>query len=256
MDLKTFIHNNALDMGFMAVGVAPALPLKEHEYLKQWLALGYHGSMEWLSKNPDKRCDPCSLFPDAKSVICLAFHYGENGIGEEHSVYTHKTSTARFSRGLEYHQFMKQKLQFLLNKIVHFNPKAGAKLCVDTSPILEKAFAVRAGIGWPGKNSVVIHPKKGSYFVLGEIITDLEIEPDSPLPNNCGDCNICINACPTQAIVKPGIIDIRRCLSYLTIEHKGFVPEEYLPHLKEGQYGCDICQEVCPYNKILNTKSK
>ena len=247
-DLKTFIRNNAFEMGFSAVGIAPAIPIKEYDHLKKWLSLNYHGRMDWLKRDPRKRCDPRSLLPSANCVICLALAYGENGINNNPSK-KKDGHVARFARGEEYHTYVRRKLEELWDIIKKHYPSARSKFCVDTSPILEKALAVMAGLGWPGKNSLVVNPNKGSYFVLGEIITDLSIEADDPLNHSCGDCTKCLTACPTGAIIKPHIIDSRRCLSYLTIEHKGILPKEYNNCIKPDQYGCDICQEVCPYNQ-------
>ena len=157
--------------------------------------------------------------------------------------------TARYARGEDYHVFMMGKLKDLVDEIHKRQPNAKAKLCVDTSPVLEKALAARAGIGWIGKNSILINEKFGSWFILGEIITDLEIEPDEPSVNRCGDCSACIDACPTTALIEPKVLDSRRCISYLTLEHRGPLPEEMKTFVSEGQYGCDVCQEVCPFNK-------
>jgi epoxyqueuosine reductase len=247
--LKQFIKRASKEAGFIAAGICIADPLNEGARLENWLKNKNHGTMRWLEKDPAGRCDPKSLLPEAKSVICLAAGYGENGIQDCEKKNANGTHTARFARGCEYHEYVLGKLKALWDKISQESPASKAKFCVDTSPILEKALAVKAGLGWRGKNSLVIMPSKGSYFVLGEIITDMEIEPDQPVPDQCGDCSICISACPTGAIASPCIIDARRCLSYLTIEHKGAVEPELKKFISEGQYGCDICQEVCPYNR-------
>lgn len=229
--MKEPIQRAASELEFCAAGVTSAFPVTEFEHLSQWLSKGYFGSMTWMRRDPKGRCEPASLLPGAKSVICVAFEY-------------------RFARGQDYHELVHKKLSALWDVIKEQNSKA--KFCVDTSPILEKPIAVRAGLGWQGKHSIVIHPDIGSYFVLGEIITDLEIEPEEPMPNRCGNCKKCIEACPTGAIVEPYVLDANRCLSYLTIEHKGQPSHDLTKYIKPGQYGCDICQQVCPFNNSKN----
>ena len=253
--MKDLIRKASLETGFFAFGVASAKPDGELEHLEQWLSKNYNGTMYWMRRNPKARCDPKSLLSEAKSVICAAFEYGEDGVGNKISpdpLFSKggrgDSNKARFARGRDYHKAVREKLEGLWGEIKRHAPKARCKFCVDTSPILEKSLAVRAGLGWQGKHSVVIHPENGSFFVLGEIITDLEIEPDKPMSNQCGDCTRCIDACPTKAILEPFILDTKRCLSYLTIEHKGPISGEFQKNLKSAQYGCDICQEVCPYN--------
>ena len=226
--IKEFIRAEALNAGFFAAGVTTAEKLPGLSALNSWLTSGYCAEMDWMRRSPDARCDPRSLLPGARSVVCAAFEY-------------------RFGRGVDYHDVVQKKLRRIWDAMK--TPEARARFSVDTSPLLEKALAVKAGIGWQGKHSVVVHPERGSYFVLGEIITDLEIEPDGPVSNQCGDCRRCIDACPTGAIVEPYIIDAGRCLSYLTIEHKGPIDGKLTKHIKPGQYGCDLCQRACPYNK-------
>ncbi len=228
--LKDIVREAALKNGFFAVGVSAAEPLSELEHLDKWLANGLCASMDWIRRSPEARCDPSSLLPGAKSVICAALEY-------------------KLGRGRDYHDLVRGKLGILTDVIKKRHPSARFKTCVDTSPILEKALAVKAGIGWQGKHSVVINSDHGSFFVLGEIITDLEIEPDKPSSNQCGGCKKCIGACPTGAILEPYIIDARRCLSYLTIEHKGPIDDKLTKYIKPEQYGCDLCQKACPYNK-------
>jgi len=228
--MKDLIYRSAIDLGFFAVGVASAERLPELDHLNSWLKKNFDATMSWMRKDPALRCDPSSLLAGAKSVICVAHEY-------------------RFARGRDYHKIVKKKLIRVVDALKTKVPNARFKTCVDTSPVLEKALAVRSGIGWRGKHSIVIHPDRGSYFVLGEIITDIEIEPDKPVENRCGDCNKCIEACPTGTIVEPYIIDANRCISYLTIEHEGPIDRKLTKHIKPEQYGCELCQEACPYNK-------
>jgi epoxyqueuosine reductase len=197
--------------------------------------------MRWMNRDPAARLKPGSLLASAKSVICCACKYESQKPKKPH--------VARFASGRDYHETVKEKLEQVVAVLKKERPDAQFKLCVDTSPVMEKALAVRSGIGWRGKNSVIIDPDSGSFFVLGEIITDIEIEPDPPIGEKCGDCRKCIDACPTRAIVEPYVLDSRRCISYLTIEHKGPIDNEFAKIIKNGQYGCDICQNVCPFNK-------
>lgn len=206
------------------------------------------------------RCDPNSLLKSAKSVICLAYPYGEDGIiaADEQSSGPLSNSrvdesgnpfrnVARFARGAEYHGFIRRKLNEIRAEIEKMSPDANFKICVDTSPILEKALAARAGIGWIGKNTLLINERFGSWILLGEILTDLEIPNDHPVADLCGECDLCICNCPTAALSEPRRLDARNCLSYLSIENKGASGGKFSELLK-GRYGCDLCQEVCPYN--------
>ena len=238
MTVKKLISKAAFDLGFCSVGVASAEALPELQNFNRWLSQNYSGTMDWLERDPEARCDPGRLLPNAKSVICVALKYGDAGDAKK----------ARFARGADYHKEVRDKLEKLWDVIKRQAPEARVKFCVDTSPVLEKALAVRAGIGWRGKHSIVLNSKTGSHFVLGEIITDLQIEPDKPITDQCGNCARCVDACPTKAIAKPYILNAGRCISYLTIEHKGEIPGEFKKYIEPGQYGCDICQNVCPFN--------
>jgi epoxyqueuosine reductase len=246
--MKDVIKNVAAKLGFAAVGITTAEPVAGLDSLQSAIGEGRIASMHWLARDPRARCDPATLLPGARSVICLAFPYGENGIRSSEKSHSDHTGRARFARGADYHALVRQKLGLLWEAILKHHPKARARLCVDTSPILEKALAARAGLGWIGKHTILINRRFGSWFVLGEIITDLELEADGQPEDLCGDCRACLDACPTKALIAPGVLDSRRCISYLTIEHKGSLPEEIRPLVAGGTYGCDICQEVCPYN--------
>jgi len=254
--MKDIIRNASLEAGFFTVGVSSAQPIDELGHLQHWLSKDFHGTMRWLARDPLARCDPGSVLPGAKSVICFGLAYGERGLtGKIPPLAPLKKggrrdlNKARFARGPDYHEIVREKLARVWAAIKNHAPNAHYKICVDTSPIMEKALAVRAGLGWQGKHSIVIHPQKGSFFVLGEIITDLEIEPDLPISNQCNDCDKCMTACPTKALIEPYILNAGLCLSYLTIEHKGLIHPKLQKFIKPGQYGCDICQEACPYNK-------
>ncbi|MFH1874332.1 MAG: QueG-associated DUF1730 domain-containing protein [Pseudomonadota bacterium] len=257
------MYINANISGFCS---AEALSIDKIRY---WLGKGYQASMKWMERVPEARGDPKSLLPEAQTVICVGFAYGNHGLLEDNNKKNnYNPLRARFARGEEYHKFVRQKLKLICEELKKDHPQAKFKICVDTSPIFEKALAARAGLGWIGKNTLLINPKFGSYLVLGEIITDIDFghceeqkrrsNPDhltgllryarNDNIGQCGDCRKCLKACPTGALVEPYVLDARRCLSYLTIEHKTEIPEEFKKFIKPGQYGCDICQQVCPYN--------
>lgn len=239
--LKQRIKDAALRAGFFAAGITSAEPVSDGDHLSSWLSNHYFGTMSWMERDPAARLDPQALLPGARSVICCACRYDDRRPAA--------SLVARFANGRDYHKTVNEKLDVVAAVLTKERPDARYRSCVDTSPVMEKALAVRAGLGWQGKNSVVINPDAGSFFVLGEIMTDLEIEPDGSIDERCGTCRKCIEACPTKAIVEPYVLDCRRCISYLTIEHKGPVDNEFAKFIKKGQYGCDICQEVCPFNK-------
>jgi epoxyqueuosine reductase len=229
MTLKSTIVAAAREAGFAAIGITDAEPVGELLHLEDYIREGRNAEMSWLARNPAARCNPRSLLASARSVICCAMPY-------------------RFARGTDYHEVVRQKLDAVCSVIATQNPEAKTKICVDTSPILEKTLAARAGLGWIGKHTVLVNEKLGSWFVLGEIITGLELEPDSPCKDLCGNCRACIDACPTSALKGPRELDSRLCISYLTIEHKGPVPSEMRKLIPAETYGCEICQEACPYN--------
>ncbi|MFA4975000.1 MAG: tRNA epoxyqueuosine(34) reductase QueG [bacterium] len=229
--MKNLIKKSAVECGFSLCGVSSAAPVDDLPYLEVAIEEGRVASMKYLVRDPAGRCDPRALFPAAKSVICCALAH-------------------RFARGADYHDEVKQKLGLLWDAIRGRAPDARAKICVDTSPILEKALAQRAGLGWIGKHTVLVNRELGSWFVLGEIITDLEIEPDPPHDDLCGDCTKCLEACPTRAIISPRELDARKCISFLTLEAPRLrsAGSELQAATRGFSYGCDICQEACPYN--------
>lgn len=237
-DLNKYIVNVALKEGFAACGVTDAGPCEGAPFLKEAESEGRFGAMKWLARNIEGRADPKSLLEGAESVICCALKYDDSGSG----------SRARFARGEDYHEIVREKLASLWRKILKMHPRAKSKLCVDTSPVLEKGLAQRAGIGWIGKHTVLLNKELGSWFVLGEIITDLKIGCNIPAKNMCGECRACVDSCPTRAIVAPHKLDARRCISYLTIEHKGAIDKKFEILIDKNTYGCDICQEACPHN--------
>ena len=247
-DLSQKIRQHATSLGFFRTGIARAEKL-DSVHLDDWLSRNYHGDMAYMQDRRDMRLDPSTLVPDAKSIIVCAMNY-----------YTpHETTAAadegrisRYAWGDDYHDVIRARLKELLAFIQQQMPGTNGRVFVDSAPVMEKEWAVRAGIGWQGKNSNILTRDYGSWFFLGEVIVDIELEYDEPYAKDyCGSCTKCIDACPTKAIVEPRVVDARKCISYLTIELKPEknVPEELQPKMGNHIFGCDICQDVCPWNK-------
>lgn len=241
------IRTKAREIGIDKIGFAPADELAaEGEHLQDWLAGGKHGEMLWMDREPEKRSDPRILFPGAKTVITAAVNYFTP---HEH---TGSGKISRYAWGDDYHDVVKGMLLELLAWIKTEEPSAEGKVCVDTAPIMDKAWAVRGGLGWIGKHSNLITTDLGSWVFLGEVILDVEIAGETgAITDHCGTCTKCIDACPTQAIVEPYVVDSRRCISYATIESsEESIPEWIAERLSGWLYGCDICQDVCPWNRF------
>jgi epoxyqueuosine reductase len=244
------IKQKALEIGFHKVGIVRAEPLaKEGERLKAWLEKDYNGEMAWLRKEPEKRADPKLLFAEAKSIIVVALNYFTP---HEHDEDETKGKISRYAWGDDYHDVLKEKLRALFDWIKAEIPEAEGKICVDTAPIMDKAWAARAGLGWLGKHSNLITKEYGSWVFIGEILLNLELEYETEtVADHCGTCTKCIEACPTNAIVAPYTVDSRWCLSYSTIELRSpELPSEINEKLEGWLYGCDICQDVCPWNRF------
>ncbi|HEX5834709.1 MAG TPA: tRNA epoxyqueuosine(34) reductase QueG [Pyrinomonadaceae bacterium] len=244
------IKERALSVGFHKVGIIRAEPLAaEAPRLKEWLARGYHGAMSWMARDVEKRLDPRELFPEARSIIVVALNYYTP---EQHHENSNSGKVSRYAWGDDYHDVLKTKLQSLLSWIREQEPLAAGKICVDIQPTLDKAWAVRAGLGWLGKHTNVITPEYGSWVFVGELLLNLELEPDvAPVEDHCGTCTLCIDACPTQAITEPYVVDSNKCISYATIELRTpELPETVQQGLSGWLYGCDICQDVCPWNRF------
>jgi len=247
--MKDAIKNAALELGFSHVGVARAEALPEAPLL-DWLAQGYHGSMGWMARDPKARLDPREIFAGCQTVISLAMNYytpQPTKSDETHG------RISRYARGRDYHKVLRKRLKALAQKIETLAPGTKTKICTDSTPVSEKAWAQRAGIGWQGKHTTLITHDVGSWIFLGEILTDLPLQPDPPHLDFCGSCNRCMEACPTQAITEPYVLDATRCIAYLTIENKTPPPTELASQMGDWIFGCDICQEVCPWNKFSQT---
>ncbi len=244
--LTEMIKARARELGFSRVGVARAERLDEDaERLRSWLEGGKHGTMRWMENWFEKRVDPRKLVAGAKSVIVLAHNY----FTEKKQYDPQAPMIAKYARGKDYHWVLKQKLGTLLELLQQQADGITGRVFVDSAPLLERAWGARAGLGWIGKNSLLLHPEEGSFFFLSEIVVDCELEYDQPLEEMCGSCTMCISSCPTGAIVEPRVVDARRCLSYLTIEHRGELPEALTGRMNNWMFGCDICQDVCPFNR-------
>jgi len=241
-----FIKDESKRLGFSSCGISKARFLSEEaDNFEKWLTKGYQGSMSYLEKNIDKRLDPRLLVPGSKSVISLSYNYfPPKKLNEENNFIISK-----YAYGKDYHKVLKKKLKKLFASIREKIGEIEGRVFVDSAPIHERAWAKLSGLGWVGKNSLLINKNKGSYFFLAEIICDLELEYDEPVLNRCGSCTRCIDACPTDAITEAQVIDAKKCISYLTIENKENIPEELNGSLTDSIFGCDICQDVCPWNK-------
>ncbi len=245
-EIKQRLQQLAQDKGFIAVGCAAARRLDEEENkLRSWLEKGYQGSMGYMERNLDKRLDPCLLVPGAKTVIVFLYNYfpAEQQLPDVPKI-------ARYAWGEDYHRVVKDQIYDIVKELETQTGKINGRVFVDSAPVMERQWAALAGLGWLGKNSLLLRKGVGSYFFIGTVVCDLELEPDQATTNHCGECTACIDACPTQAIVADGVVDAGRCISYITIESKAPMPDEIRSKSESWVFGCDICQEVCPWNKF------
>lgn len=244
--LKDYAHAQGCDL----VGVAPVAPFKELDFYPQWLEKGYAAEMDYLKRQLPKRLDPRQILPEAQSVVVIGVNYHTphplSIDVEDHT----RGWISRYAWGDDYHDVLADKLQklhrFLEREV---GAKYEGRYYVDTGPVLDRVFAKYAGLGWFGKNTNLLNQKIGSWFFIGELITNLVLEIDAPPPDRCGTCRRCLDACPTQAFVAPYVLDSNRCISYLTIEQRGAIAQELRPEMTRHVFGCDICQDVCPWNR-------
>lgn len=241
LPLEAQLKAQALGLGFDLAGITRLGAATTHPQFTDWLARGYHGEMDYLQRGADLRADTTRPEPGMRSALVVALDYG----GKQPD-----GPVARYARGADYHRVMWDRLDEVLQWLrEQHGREIRGRAYVDTGPILERDLARAAGLGWFGKNTMLIHPKLGSFFFLGALFVDLDLTPDEPFSEeHCGSCTRCLEACPTQAFVEPGVMDARRCISYLTIESRSEIPDAFRAAVGEHIYGCDICQDVCPWN--------
>ena len=241
----------AREIGFDACGIAPAGDHPELRFFDEWIARGYAASMTYLERSADRRADVRRVLPSARTVIVTATVYNTPRPYSTERADPSRAEIARYAWGDDYHEAIGARLEALLGWMREIAPEPfEARAYVDTGPVQERVYAQHAGIGWIGKNTCVIHPELGSWIFLGEIICSLPLDCDRPAFDQCGTCALCLEACPTGAFIGPGVLDSARCISYLTIEHRGDIPEPLRAALGSDVYGCDVCQEVCPWNGV------
>jgi len=239
-------------LGFLSCGISKAGFLEEEApRLEAWLNKNHHGQMAYMENHFDKRLNPTLLVEDAKSVISLLLNYYPS---EEQNTDSYKIS--KYAYGQDYHFVIKEKLKELLNTIQSEIGAVSGRAFVDSAPVLDKAWAAKSGLGWIGKNSNLISQKTGSFYFIAELIVDLELEYDTPTTDHCGTCTACIDACPTEAIVSPYVVDGSKCISYFTIELKDNLPQEMKGKFNDWMFGCDVCQDVCPWNRFSKPHSE
>jgi epoxyqueuosine reductase len=247
--LAAEVKSRAAALGFDLVGIAPAEPSRYRQYLRQWIDDGQAGTMSWMRGRFDERTDPATYLPGARSVVCVALNYYVDLHPTADPDAGRQGRIARYALGDDYHEIIKARLRALADWMREAVPSARTRACVDTAPLMEKELAARAGVGWVGKNTCLIHPRAGSWLLLGEIVTTIDLPTDEPATDHCGTCTRCLDACPTGALFAPYQLDARRCISYLTIEHRGDIEPELRRQIGDWLYGCDICQDVCPHNR-------
>lgn len=242
MDRSALLKETARDLGFDAIGITRAETPPQGRHLSEWLRLSYHGEMKWMTQAPWIRMDPTAYDNSARTILVAGIS------SRQSSPPLARGRIAAYAQGEDYHVVLRDRLESLAQKtIVPWGGKY--RITVDSSPVMEKPVAALAGLGWQGKNTLLIHTEHGPWLLLGCLLTDLEIPPDSPTKDHCGTCTRCLDACPTQAFPQPYVLDARRCLAYLTIEHPGSIPLEFRPLIGDRIFGCDECLEVCPWNR-------
>jgi epoxyqueuosine reductase len=241
------IKEHAKRLGFLSCGISKAGFLEdEAPRLEQWLAQGHHGSMTYMERNFDKRLDPTKLVPGAKSVVSLLYNYYPSAKQSDKEA----PKLSKYAYGKDYHFVVKEKLKELMHSIEEEIGEVSGRAFVDSAPVLDKAWAAKGGLGWLGKHTNLISKKTGSFFFIAELIIDLPLEADTPVTDHCGSCTACIDACPTDAIIAPYQVDGSKCISHFTIELKDAIPQEVKGKFDNWAFGCDVCQDVCPWNRF------
>ena len=251
MNNKEFIQQWALELGFQQIGFAKADFLeKEAPLFEKWLKNGFHAEMNYMENWFDKRLDPRLLVEGAETVMVLTYNY----FTPQKQIYEDAPKISKYAFGEDYHEVIRRKLNVLIDRIKDNFGEINARGFVDSAPVLERAWAKKAGLGWTGKHSLLLSKKKGSFFFIASVIMDLKIEEDAPfVTDHCGSCTKCIDACPTDAIVSPEVVDASKCISYLTIELKDAISDNFKGQMEGWAFGCDICQDVCPWNRFSIT---
>lgn len=249
----TFIKSLSSELGFSFCGISKAEFLEnEAPKLEEWLNRGYQGKMAYLENHFEKRLDPTKLVHGAKSVVSLIYnYYPEKDLAEDGNI-----KVAKYAYGQDYHFVIKDKLKTFMHRIQEEIGDVDGRVFVDSAPVHERAWAAKGGLGWVGKNALLLNREMGSFFFIAELIIDLELQPDGPIKDYCGTCTACQDACPTDAIPEPYIVDGSRCISYLTIELKEAIPNEFQGKTEGWAFGCDICQDVCPWNRFSKSQAE
>jgi epoxyqueuosine reductase len=242
------IKQLALELGFSFCGISKADFLEDDApHLEAWLKKGMHGEMSYMENHFDMRLDPRLLVPGAKSVVSFLFNYFPD---PKHAIVPGALKISKYAWGEDYHYVVKDKLKLLMQQLTERIGAIEGRAFVDSAPVLDKAWAKKSGLGWIGKNANLINKKQGSFFFIAELIIDLELDADGPVADHCGTCRACIDACPTDAIVEPYVVDGSKCISYFTIELKKELPTEWISKMDDWLFGCDVCQDVCPWNRF------
>lgn len=253
MQKENLIKQEAQRLGFLNCGISKADFLAEEApRLEKWLNGNMHGQMGYMANHFDKRLDPRKLVEGAKSIITVLLNYYPSETQKDPSA----PKISRYAYGNDYHHVIKGKLRELVNFINEEIGEIGGRAFVDSAPVMDKAWAAKAGLGWIGKNTNLINAKSGSFFFIGELILDIELEPDGPTTDHCGTCTACIDACPTEAIIQPYVVDGSKCISYFTIELKDAIPTAVKGKFDNWAFGCDVCQDVCPWNRFSKPHSE
>jgi epoxyqueuosine reductase len=257
MNLAERVCEKAQSLGFDLVGISPAVPVPHIDAYTTWIAKGYHGEMGYMARadRVERRENPAAILPSARSIVCVGLDYYPGPTPNAPDRAPSRGLIASYAWGQDYHDLMQPRLEELAD-FIHTEARSNTatRAYVDTGPILERAYAAQAGLGFIGKNTCLINPQMGSWLFLGEILTDVELEPTPGKTNSsCGTCRRCLDACPTGALIAPYVLDARRCISYLTIELKGFIPPDLRPLMGNWIYGCDICQQACPWQRFAVT---